>query len=109
MRWHLIFDIKDIEILDAIANHTLGKPGMSVLSCITFVADAIEPNRGDSLELKHLRQTATKNIYLSVQQTSDYSLKYLISRNQVIHPRTVLTRNWAVAQTQKRKKKTLIN
>ena len=73
----------------AIANHTLGKPNMSVLSCIIFVADAIEPTRGDNPELNDLRQTATQNIYRAVQQTSDYSLKYLISRNQVIHPRTV--------------------
>ena len=40
------FGVKDPEILGAIANHTLGTPGMDILSCILFVADTIEPQRG---------------------------------------------------------------
>ena len=42
------FGVKDKEILEAVRNHTLGRPGMSHLSCIVFVADVLEPNRGDS-------------------------------------------------------------
>lgn len=92
------FGIKDVKILDAIANHTLGMPGMSRLSCVVFIADALEPNRGDNAELNSMRNTATRNLYKCVQQTSDYSLKYLVSQQKIIHPRTILTRNWALAK-----------
>ena len=95
------FGIKDPEILNAIANHTLGTPGMSELSCVVFIADAIEPNRGDTDELNAIRDTAKKNLYRCVQQTSDYSLRYLVSQQKIIHPRTILTRNWALAKAKK--------
>ena len=90
------FGVKDPEILTAIANHTLGSPQMNKLSCVVFIADALEPNRGDNAELEAMRNVAQKNLYKCVQQTSDYSLKYLVSNQKIIHPRTILTRNWAL-------------
>jgi predicted HD superfamily hydrolase involved in NAD metabolism len=93
------FGVNDPEILNAIANHTLGAPYMSKLSCIVFIADALEPNRGDNAELAAMRVVATENLYKCVQQISDYSLKYLVSQQKIIHPRTILTRNWALAKT----------
>ena len=95
------FAIADPEILEAIANHTLGTPKMSDLSCIVFIADAIEPNRGDNLDLQALRKIAPQNLYQCTWQTSDYSLKYLIDSQKTIHPRTILTRNWALKKAKK--------
>ena len=69
---------------------------MSRLSCVVFIADALEPNRGDCPELSAMRQVAKENLYKCVQQTSDYSLKCLVSNQKIIHPRTILTRNWAL-------------
>lgn len=93
------FQVTDPEILTAIANHTLGAPQMSKLSCVVFIADVLEPNRGDNEKLAAMRLMAQKNLYKCVQQTSDYSLEYLLSKQKIIHPRTVLTRNWALTQT----------
>lgn len=90
------FGVKDQEILTAIRNHTLGSPEMSFLSCIVFVADTLEPNRGDSPELELMRQVSWQNLYKSVRQTCDFSLKYLLNTHKAIHPRTILTRNWAL-------------
>ncbi|NES71334.1 MAG: HD domain-containing protein [Okeania sp. SIO2D1] len=95
------FAVQDEEVLTAIRNHTLGSPQMSVLSCIIFVADALEPNRGNNSQLKKMRQVSRENLYESVRQTSDYSLQYLLKRRCPIHPRTVLTRNWALQKGQK--------
>ena len=39
------FNIKDKDVLNAIAYHTTGRPNMSLLEKIVFVADYIEPNR----------------------------------------------------------------
>ncbi|MDJ0661330.1 MAG: bis(5'-nucleosyl)-tetraphosphatase (symmetrical) YqeK [Crocosphaera sp.] len=90
------FGVTDEDILDAIRNHTLGHPEMSDLSCIVFIADALEPNRGNTPELEKMRQVSWKNLYKSVQKTSEYSLQYLIKNNKTIHPRAILTRNWAL-------------
>ncbi|MEG4114404.1 MULTISPECIES: bis(5'-nucleosyl)-tetraphosphatase (symmetrical) YqeK [unclassified Microcoleus] len=90
------FGVVDREILEAIANHTLGRPNMSQLSCTVFVADTIEPSRGNTAELTALREASLHNLYAAVWQTSDYSLKYLLETRCYIHPRTVLTRNWAL-------------
>ncbi|MEG4211652.1 bis(5'-nucleosyl)-tetraphosphatase (symmetrical) YqeK [Microcoleus sp. S13_B4] len=90
------FGVVDREILDAIANHTLGRPNMSQLSCTVFVADSIEPSRGNTAQLEALREASLQNLYAAVWQSSDYSLKYLLETRCYIHPRTVLTRNWAL-------------
>lgn len=90
------FGIEDAEVLAAIADHTLGRPYMSQLSCIVFLADALEPGRGDSPELEKLRQLSREDLYQAVWQTCDYSLKFLLSKRLLIHPRTIQTRNWAL-------------
>jgi len=90
------FGVVDREILEAIANHTLGRPNMSQLSCTVFIADTIEPSRGNTAALEALREASWQNLYAAVWQTSDYSLKYLLETRCYIHPRTVLTRNWAL-------------
>ncbi len=90
------FKITDSDILNAIRQHTLGNPQMSDLSCIVFVADALEPHRGDTLELKSMRQVSRRDLHQSVQQTCDYTLKHLLQQQKTIHPRMILTRNWAL-------------
>lgn len=95
------FKIEDEEILEAIRNHTLGRPEMSLLSCIIFVADTLELGRGETAELQTLRQKIKDNIYQGVWLTCDYSLKYLLDSRCLIHPRTILTRNWAIMMAKK--------
>ncbi|MBD2462886.1 bis(5'-nucleosyl)-tetraphosphatase (symmetrical) YqeK [Oscillatoria sp. FACHB-1407] len=93
------FGITDPDILEAIANHTLGKPGMSALSCIVFVADSLELGRGDTPELEQLRQVSREDLGQAVWMTCDYSFRYLLETRRLIHPRTVLTRNWFLHQS----------
>lgn len=88
------FGINDSEVLEAIANHTLGKPDMSALSCIIFLADSLEPGRGDTPELENLRQLTQKNLPQAVAFTCNYTLNSLVQTSNLIHPRVVNTRNW---------------
>jgi predicted HD superfamily hydrolase involved in NAD metabolism len=39
------FSVDDDELLEAIALHTVGKPGMGILSVIVYCADKLEPGR----------------------------------------------------------------
>jgi predicted HD superfamily hydrolase involved in NAD metabolism len=95
------FGVEDEEVLQAIANHTLGRPGMSRISCIVFVADTLEPGRGDTPELENLRVISRENIDRAVWKTSDYSLKFLIESSCLIHQRTIATRNWFLQKSRK--------
>ncbi|AKG24093.1 bis(5'-nucleosyl)-tetraphosphatase (symmetrical) YqeK [Calothrix sp. 336/3] len=88
------FGVKDTDVLEAIANHTLGRPAMNPLSCIVFLADALEPGRGDSEQLQTLRNVSQENIHRGVWLTCDYTLKYLLDSPYLIHPRAIATRNW---------------
>lgn len=93
------FGIQDEEVLEAIALHTLGRPGMSDLACVVFIADCLEPNRGNTPELEALRQVSWQDLYKALWLTCDYSLKFLLDSRCLVHPRTILTRNWAIAMS----------
>ncbi len=86
--------ITDPEVLAAIANHTLGRPAMSPLSCVVFLADTLEPGRGKSDDLKRLRRLSYRYLPQAVYQTCDYTFAHLIDKAKPIHPRALNTRNW---------------
>lgn len=87
------FGVSDTQVLNAIACHTLGIPDMSPLSCIVFLADSIEPRRGNTASLQVLRQISQENIDKAVYLTCDYTLKKLLDSPRLIHPRLIATRN----------------
>jgi predicted HD superfamily hydrolase involved in NAD metabolism len=93
------FGVTNPEILHAIADHTLGRPGMGTMSCIIFLADSLEAGRGDTPELQFLRQLSYQNLHQAIWRTCDYSLQYLLSSRCPIHPRTIRTRNWAMSSS----------
>jgi predicted HD superfamily hydrolase involved in NAD metabolism len=93
------FGITNPDILHAIADHTLGRPGMSQLSCIIFLADTLEAGRGDTPELQALRELSYRDLHQAVWHACDYSLTYLLSTRCLIHPRAILTRNWAMTMS----------
>ncbi|PZV17513.1 MAG: hydrolase [Leptolyngbya sp.] len=94
------FGVCDAEVLAAIRNHTLGRPGMSLVSCVVFLADSMEPGRGDTLELNELRKLSRKNLYRAVLQTCEDSMRSLFAKQGLIHPRALQTRNWALQMAQ---------
>lgn len=96
------FGVEDDSVLEAIALHTLGRPGMSDLSCVVFIADALEPGRGNTPELEALRHFCRQDLHKALWLTCDYCLKFLLDSRNLIHPRTILTRNWAVSKSQKK-------
>ena len=67
---------------------------MSLLSSIVFLADSLEPGRGDSSDLQALRKISRQDINQAVWKTSDYTLKFLLESSCLVHPRVVFTRNW---------------
>lgn len=56
------YGIKDSEILSAIRYHTTGKPAMSTLEKIVYIADYIEPRRDKASDLPRIRQIAFEDL-----------------------------------------------
>jgi predicted HD superfamily hydrolase involved in NAD metabolism len=95
-----VFGVTDEEVLTAIANHTLGSPEMPPISCVVFLSDTLEPGRGDTPELNNLRQISQHNLTEAVWMTCDYTLRHLIEKHRLIHPRAIATRNWFLHHSQ---------
>lgn len=87
------FGIRDPQVLDAIANHTLGSPDMDAISCVVYLADTLEPGRGNTSELCTLRELSYQDLETAVYETCVFSLKHLLENKRSIHPRTILTYN----------------
>ena len=60
------YEVEDEDILNAITYHTTGRPGMSLLEKIVFVADYIEPLRKPLPNIDKLREAAFEDIDLAV-------------------------------------------
>lgn len=56
------FIMLDTRVLNAIASRTLGRLDMSPLSCIVFLANSIQPGRGNTPACKTLKQISQENI-----------------------------------------------
>ena len=86
------YGIKDQEIIDAIATHTVGGPTMGPLAKIIYLADLIEPGRSFP-GVDKLRTLAKINLDDAVLAAYDQSLEYLIRQGSFIHPATIAGRN----------------
>ncbi|GHU62884.1 hypothetical protein FACS189418_5100 [Clostridia bacterium] len=82
------FKVTDGEIIRAILNHTTGKPGMSILEQIVYVADAIEPGRETTVKLTQIRKNAFEDLDLATYQVLGYTLEYLKKSGKIIEAMT---------------------
>ncbi len=86
------YGVEDKDILSAIAFHTTGRPDMTLLEKIIFVADYIEPGRKKQPRLDELRRMAFTDIDLCVYMISEDTLSYLYPK--AIDEMTVRTRDF---------------
>ena len=71
-----VYGITDDSILSAIRWHTTGKPAMSTLEKIIYIADYIEPNRRPLPQMEQIRNMAftdlNKTMYMILASTLSY-------------------------------------
>lgn len=85
------YKIKDEEILSAITWHTTGKPNMSMLEKIVFVADYIEPNRNRAPKLAEIRKLAFLDLDACLVMILKQTLDYLKEKGAEMDPMTYET------------------
>jgi predicted HD superfamily hydrolase involved in NAD metabolism len=89
--------IKNVDVLNAIREHTLGAINMSLLSKVIFLADALEPGRPEEYTQpiwQALDLSGKANIDLAILVTLDLNLQHLLQARKTIHPKTVEARNY---------------
>lgn len=72
-----VYKITDEDILSAIYWHTTGKPCMTTLEEIVFVADYIEPNRTGLPELAIIRKKAFSDLASAITLICENTLAHL--------------------------------
>lgn len=86
-----LYGIDDPEILSAITWHTTGKPNMSLIDKIIYIADYIEPNRNNAPNLSKVRELAFSDIDQCLYQILSDSITYLAHKKSVTDPMTKQT------------------
>lgn len=85
------YGVTDPDVIHAILNHTTGRPGMSLLEKIIFVADYIEPGRNKAPNLDEIRQLAFANLDSALVRILEDTLTYLNANGGDIDPMTQRT------------------
>ncbi|MBE5768365.1 MAG: nicotinate (nicotinamide) nucleotide adenylyltransferase [Clostridiales bacterium] len=99
-----IYGVSRQEILDAIACHTTGKPDMTTLDMIVYLADKIELTRSPYPLLEKVRQQAETSLaramLLSMEGTADHVKK----GGKKLHPSSLRTLKWLKKQVRQEEK-----
>jgi len=82
------YGVTDEDILNAIENHTTGRPGMSLLEKIVFIADYMEPGRNQAPDLEEIRRLAFTDLNRTLLKILGDTLEYLDSKNGDVDPMT---------------------
>ncbi len=85
------YHVDDPDIINAILNHTTGRPGMSRLEKIIFVSDYIEPGRNKADNLELIRKMAFMNLEEALLKILSDTLEYLKQKDKTIDPMTEKT------------------
>lgn len=94
--------IKDEEVLNAIRYHTTGRPNMTLLEKVIFLADYIEPGR-QFKGVDEVRKLSETNLDEAVIQALDNTVSFLMKRRQLVYPETIATYNELVVKQKKEK------
>lgn len=85
-----VYGISDIEILDAIKYHVMGRPNMSDLEKVVFVADYIEKNRvGEVFE--NARKIAYMDLDKAILYILSSQIEYITSKGEYLVSQTLKT------------------
>ncbi|MDO4291991.1 MAG: bis(5'-nucleosyl)-tetraphosphatase (symmetrical) YqeK [Eubacteriales bacterium] len=85
------YGVTDRDVINAILNHTTGRPGMSLLEKIIWVADYIEPGRRQAPRLAQIRKLAFEDLDRALVTALEDTLDYLKGGNMEIDSMTQKT------------------
>lgn len=87
------FDITDEDVLNAVRYHTTGRPGMSMLEKVIFLADSIEPGRNYP-GVDEIRTAALTDIDKACLMCLERTIDYINQKGYFLDPDTLDARDW---------------
>lgn len=96
------YKVHNPDIINAILNHTTGRPGMSLLEKIIFVADYIEPHRKQAPSLAEIRKLAFEDLDEAMLRILEDTLGYLDASAAETDPMTHKTYMYYIAEKKER-------
>lgn len=78
--------VNDGDILDAIRYHTTGRPEMSLIEKIIYIADYIEPSREKFEEQTEARRLAYLDLDMAMMYILQETIVYVEERGRLLHP-----------------------
>lgn len=94
------YGIIDEDILNAISYHTTGRPNMSILEKIVYIADYIEPGRKHADNLPHVRKLAYQDLDACMCKILGDTLEYLAHKGGRTDTMTQRTYEYYMAEKQ---------
>lgn len=85
------YQVTDSNVLNAISSHTTGRPEMTLLEKIVYIADYMEPGRRNLPNMEEVRFLAFQDIDACLLRILKDSLVYLKTRKMPIDPMTEQT------------------
>lgn len=85
------YGVEDADILNAIQYHTTGRPDMSCLEKILYIADYMEPGRKHATNLTHIRKMAYQDLDKTLLKILEDTLAYLQTTDGQIDEMTLKT------------------
>lgn len=85
------YKVRDKDVINAILNHTTGRPGMTLLEKIIFVADYIEPGRKQAPHLDEIRRLSFQDLDKALLYILEDTILYLQDSPGDIDPMTAKT------------------
>lgn len=95
------FDIKDEDVLNAISCHTTGRPNMTTLDMVVYLADLTSAERSFD-DIEKTREMVDKSLLDGMLYALSFIINDLSSKKQPIHPFTEQCYEW-VCEELKRK------
>ena len=85
------YKVDDEDIINAVLFHTTGRPGMSLLEKIVYIADYIEPGRDSAPNLDEVRRLSFQDLDDALLQILEDILVHLKESKKEIDPMTQMT------------------
>ncbi len=89
------FKCNDQEILDSVFFHTTGRPYMSQVEKLVFLADKVEPNKVERTpDLQEVLDLCFLDLDAAIVKYIDMKIQQLLNQGKIIHPLAIQTRNF---------------
>ena len=94
------YNVRDADILGAVAHHTTAHAGMSKLQKLVFVSDKIEPHKmGGRMDIIRVGDLAETDLDAALLAYLDFQVATAVERRWPLHPNTIAARNELIEQS----------